>query len=950
METRAAVVMRPLNRLTQRLEDQANAKAAKTALLAKFTTPKKSGPPPNGAAVTVAPSDLAAETKPPESAGQTIPAGPAAPHAPRFGTAQVPVLKDGETETGTVSNALAWLVDRYLEAAVTRKRQIAILWPTAPKSLVLVHALATLERWTEGDKMGIRGLTFPVKTNVFYPLNHMRFARAPLLRLGLQFAETSPNPKVKRSCRAKDPYLSAFNSALKDLADPRWSNPTLGELLPHFLATPAQPTWASCETRLLSQLGAKLQKRSQAAALRTNCSIIGNPSTAPDAMFALDGRMSTPELKKALLALKKVGAPEVVIVNATRSVRRESRGWKGALARFCLQLEAVFGADAPGVLIVADEPHAAYRLRDELFAQNLKRPASDRWSPGQEYGIVGVPCAVKTDGLMLPGAVETRVPALREIDTEIVDAEAAKVVSRLNRVANAAEGGREAAKPVTDAMAYLNRVAALPCGVRDLSQWLANAEADDRARQRWAWSSFYASLLSYSRSGQAADQQKTLVAAIDAANKLVANYDDATPFAHLLARHIGAAVEKNKQVVVVMASHFHKHLAVRFLSRYAEFRNGRSFGEFAKDVTLICTPQLDEVLSTIGRAQLVFAGLDEESLRLLVTDDRIPSHSTLLLTQQNGQYLRAAMKPLVEHFPAFKPLKPRMESMLRVLMHLPEDPGLLTNTDLVMPVFRMELSQDTSDASEAEKDPEAWTVMLEGGRLHRRPNHRVYVYDPASREATERGFRSCEIRTLEPGDKLFVMSPDLRDTVEGVFKEAGIPLETDKVFEAALRNYHRQVKTLLVRSFPEGSLIDKVRALRAAILEANPKWKGDFPEEQAVRHWVNLGNAAETAFEDLRPQAPLKEAHFAAFAKALGMSDIEAAANWQRVILPIRNARRQDGRHVSEIYTHMLLQPESVMVHSKIGRQTIQMLYERARESLCVVEALIPNKEEALRA
>ncbi len=80
------------------------------------------------------------------------------------------------------------------------------------------------------------------------------------------------------------------------------------------------------------------------------------------------------------------------------------------------------------------------------------------------------------------------------------------------------------------------------------------------------------------------------------------------------------------------------------------------------------------------------------------------------------------------------------------------------------------------------------------------------------------------------------------------------------------------------------------------------------------------------------------------------MSDLEAAANWQRVILPIRNARRQDGRHVSEIYTHMLLQPESVMVHSKIGRQTIQMLYERARESLCVVEALIPNQEVALRA
>jgi hypothetical protein len=940
--------MRP-RKLTDRLDDQAKAKAAKAALLAKLSTPKKTLRHETHALQQAAqvPQPVEAPANPVQSAAQAQAEPPEWAH---FGTAQVPVLRDGDAETSTASHALGWLVDRYLECAATRRRQITVLWPTAPKTLVLVHALATLERWTEGDKLGVRGLTFPVKTNVFYPLNHMRFDRVPLLRLALQFAETSPNQKVKRSCRAKDPYLSAFNSALKDLADPRWSNPTLGELLPHFLATPAQPSWSSCETRLLSQLCAKLQKRSQATALRGNCAVIGNPSTAPDAMFALDGRMSAAELKKALLSLKKVGAPEVVLVNATRSIRRESKGWKGALARFCLLLESVFGVDAPGVLIVADEPHAAYRLREELFSQNAKRVASERWPAGQEYAIAGMPCAVKNDGLLPPGAVETRVPAPREIDTEIVDAAAAKVVSRLNRVANAAEGGRDAAKPVTDAMAYLNRIAAMPCGVRDLSQWLANVEAEERSRLRWGWPNFYASLMAFSHTGLAGDQQGTLVSAIETASKLVANYEDATPFARLLASDIDAAVQRHKRVVVVMASHFHKRLAEQFLARYSDYQSGRSFAEFATDVTLICTPQLDEALNTIGRAKLIFAGLDEESLRLLITDDRVPSHSTLLLTQQNGQYLRAAMKPLVEHFPAFKPLKPRMESILRVLAHLPEDPGLLSNTDLVMPVFRMELSHDTRESSEGEKDPEAWTIVLDGSRLHRRPNHRVYVYDPASRESTERGFRPCEVRSLQPGDRLFVMSAELRDTVEGIFKEAGIPLETDKVFEAALRNYHRQVTALLERSFPKGSLTEKVRALRATILDANPKWKDDFPEEQAVRHWVNLGRAAQTAFDDLRPQAPLKEAHFAAFAKALGMSDLEASANWQRVILPIRNARRQDGRHLSEIYTHMLLQPESVMVHQKIRRQTIQMLYERARESLCIVEALVPNKEEALRA
>lgn len=204
-----------------------------------------------------------------------------------------------------------------------------------------------------------------------------------------------------------------------------------------------------------------------------------------------------------------------------------------------LQLESIFGPDAPGVLVVTDEPHAAYRLRDELVGQNVKRPASERWSAGNEYKLVGMPCAVKSDGLLPPGTQETRVPAPREIDTEIVDAEAAKVVSRLNRVANAAEGGREAARAVTEAMGYLNRIAALPCGVRDLSNWLVQAEAEERARQRWAWPSFYASLLAYSRTGQAGEQQKTLLASIEVANKMVTNYENGTPFAHLLARCVG---------------------------------------------------------------------------------------------------------------------------------------------------------------------------------------------------------------------------------------------------------------------------------------------------------------------------------------------------------------------------------------------------------------------------
>ena len=280
---------------------------------------------------------------------------------------------------------------------------------------------------------------------------------------------------------------------------------------------------------------------------------------------------------------------------------------------------------------------------------------------------------------------------------------------------------------------------------------------------------------------------------------------------------------------------------------------------------------------------------------------------------------------------------------MRKLADLPEDPGILTTADLVLPMFRAELNSQTSEGDPGE-DPEAWTIRLDTGAvLYRRPTHRVYVYDPSGTDASDCGFRGCEVKSLLPGDKLFVMAAELRELVEGVLKDAGIPIEHDKTFEAALRDYHRQVLGKLSAVFAVGSLADKVRGLRAAILIANPKWKDDFPAEQAVRQWVNLGQSEGTAFDKLKPQAPMKEAHFSAFAEALGLSKLEAAYYWQRVIMPVRNARRLDGRHVSDIYAHMLLQPESVMVHSGIKRQTMKLLFDKARENLAIVDSVIPT-------
>ena len=864
-----------------------------------------------------------------------------APVARRFGRAAIPVYRDDEDLCSVPAMAVQRLVDLYLHAAQHRSRHIAMLWPASPRNLVLVHALATLERWAEGDKQGIRGLTFPVKTNVFHPLNHLHLDRPAVLKNARALLETHENATVTRRCSDKDAYLmSLANKSIEQ----EQLHPTIGELLPHFLAVPGFRRWDTCEDRLLSHIGAKLSRRAHAKALRNNCAVIGNPATAPDALFALDARMTPVEQVRALESLKKTSAPEVVLVNATRAVRLEARGWKGALAKFCLLLERVFGENAPGVIVVTDEPHAAYRLKEELWAQNSKRLPNLRWKAGTGYEILGFPNSTRVDGLMPAGTVEHAFPAPREIDTQIVDAEAAKVINKLYRLAADAPGGREAARPLVDAAVYLTKLAALPCGVDTLIEWLEAADTADRTRAAFSWSTHYAALAQFERSGGVGANQAALRECMRLGEKLYSNYSAATPFALLLAKHVDRIASHRKQrVLVVFTSALYRRLAQRFLEDFKDFDSGASFNVLAERVHLIPSVQLEDHLDGLQHTQVVFAGLDDEGLRVLMTDDRVPSHTSLLMTQRGGQYLRAVLRPLVERFPEFKAYKPRMESILRKLADLPEDPGILTTADLVLPTFRAELNSQTSEGAPGE-DPEAWTIRLDTGAvLYRRPTHRVYVYDPSGTDASDRGFRSCEVKSLLPGDKLFVMAAELRELVEAVLKDAGIPIEHDKTFEAALRDYHRQVLGKLSALFAVGSLADKVRGLRAAILIANPKWKDDFPAEQAVRQWVNLGQSEGTAFDKLKPQAPMKEAHFSAFAEALGLSKLEAAYYWQRVIMPVRNARRLDGRHVSDIYAHMLLQPESVMVHSGIKRQTMKLLFDKARENLATVDSVIPT-------
>lgn len=862
------------------------------------------------------------------------------PQVPRYGAANIPLYREGEQLASAPPPSVVDLVNLYLEVAQKRSRHIVMVWPVAPRTLLTIHTLATFERWKAGDKQGVRGLIYPAKSNVFHVLNHLHLDRQQVLALASDLA-TAQIPIV-RNLTEKDPFLMALGSIQADPNEP--FNPTIGDLLPRFYAGVGFRRWTSCASTLLEHISVRVRRRAHKQSLRANCDDIGDPNKAPDAMFALDGRLSNEELRKALAMLGRCGSPEVVLVNATRAVRKSAYGWEKHLTRFCMLLEEVFPRNKrPGILIVTDEPHAAFQLRTQLQDFNKKQRC---WEGNNEYRIDAVCNGVAGDGLMEPGVTEPEHPVPREFDVEVVDAEANQVIRKLYRIAN--NIGRADAQPVLDAAGYLSRLAALPCGVSTLNEWLSLSTTSDYARRAFSWLTFHAELTMFAHQGKCGNEIANIKECLALGTKLFENYQRATPFAERLASLLGYfVVTKKKQVAIVYTSAIYRRLSEKFLADYAHFPDGEAFSAFADRVTFILSSQLEDCLDNLESRQLIFSGLDDESLRLLMLDNRIEKHTCILLTTRGGQYLKGTLTSLVNdvNFPAFKPLKPRMESILRNLKKLPDDNSILSLGDFVLPTFRSELAIDPSEDAVSADDPEACKIALENGQiLYRRPTHHVYLYDPANEAATARGFRSAQVQSLVPGDKLFVMSQELRELVESALKEAGVPIAHDKSFENELREYHEEVLRRLETRFPRRVRAEQVRQLRAHIVshleQKNPMLAKDFPGLAAVSHWVNLGGSADTPFDQLQPQAPQKEAHFSLLAQTLGFSKLETAYLWRRVIMPIRNARRQDGRHVSDLYAHMLLQPESVMLNGGIPRATIKLLFSKARENVVVVESI----------
>lgn len=852
----------------------------------------------------------------------------------------LPLWADDATTSLKTATSVEALASELLHAAETKVSGLVLLWPGSLRSLGMVHAVACAVRWHQGDKQGVRTLVYPAKANFLQALNHAHIDRAALVRLAQRLEEAvsgCTNSSVTVSLPQKDAFWFALNSVRADASGE--IHPTLAELLPHFFADKDFQSWKACDGDLLRYVKARITDVDHRRAL-SNLSLraIGEIDNAPDALLAVSWKASEADMQQCLKSLRNGRQPDVLLLDATRALRRDNPSWKTNIVKFLDCAWEVWRERIPPVLLVIDEPHVRTQLGQELEKRAKKNSPAAAWLLRSGLPVRGAICAVSGDSLMPQVRPEPLKPESRQIVVNVVDTEAANVIEMLTRIRNAVTNPTWA-DAMDAAAGYLARLAALPSSTRVLVNWLGEADVPMAVRQNYAWP-VYKSKLEVIRNDPTFGERPRLERVITKGDEMWRNYENGTPLARMLAELIEQRTRGTEKCCLVFTKPTARRLAERYFETYDGYPEGAGFEVLRDCVRFVVSRNLKAETDAPRNETLIFVGLDEVSLRMLVLEPRISSPAYVLLTRRNAAYLKATIKA-IRALAGFASLSSRLDALWHQLPEFPDidEYTLFKRGDFVLPTFSFEQGLSSVVNEHEEHDPNAWELVLDSGAVVKRsPAARAYLYDPALGHTSTRGFKGVDVLDLQEGDRLFVMSLELRELTEAALKEAGVPISHDRRFEEDLRRYHRTVSDLAAQ-IPGTTLSLRAAHLHEAITHAlGPK--GAPPAKGTVRAWLDVDRYAGRSFDDAKPGAPRNEAHFKAFAKTLGMNDIHAVYFWKAVIQPLRGVRRADGRRVSDVYAEMLLEPESTVVHRRLRPEVVKMLFERAKENIHTVEAI----------
>jgi len=913
----------------ERLEDRRKALEQKKALAERLLSRKTPPlPPPMEEAEPVIGSTLPADTK--EDGTSAAPSSATSTSGPtkgQFGQARVAIYdRDATTVQLSPEPWLKALIELMLTVANSGGVHVCLAWPGRIDSLPFAHALATLERLATGDFAGLRTLLYPVKQTTFYQLNHYLLDRKRLVELCQQAYDVDTGMfRSSRACDGKAELLMALSTIQAHSSDVPY--PTIAELVPSFTYDPESKTWGNYAGGFLKRSLTKL-RRGHAAQLKASIStVLGQPASAPDAILGIAHGAKKEQWAGALSSavLVRGGAPELLLLDATDDMQKTAFRTPQRIPDFlALALERLPGK--PGAVVFTDDPATFFLLKKQL-RDDLGSQLESHVFPA-EVDVASLSCVPRPDSWV----PVTR--SLKHFQVEILDREASSVALRFLTAASELTLDSDAQRSCQQAAYYLLRLANLPGGYRDLGEWLEEENRPQSMATRLSWVPYEAGLRQAFERGAAGGEGERIRAALDKANVLLGHWAEHTPMALRLAREVEAlAAKPRQQMVVVLPKAAYIAVAHRFLRRQLATK-GITLAGLADRLWFRTHGELKDVLGERHDiTKFIFVGLTDDTLRVLVADERLPAGSLVMLSYKQADTYQKSLLAL-KTIDVLKPYRGRIsglaEEIGRKLDQMPT-PLDVDRLQLRAMTLSFESSEDVPDVGEAT----FWKLDLESlGRVF--VAKRAFKYVPE----LDPPFESTGIDRLSKGDSIFVMTDELKDDVEATLRSSGFAsFSRGMTFAKMLDLYHGEVRRLSEEQFPSPRA--RARQIQERMAEIDSETTNC--SLQRIRYWLDLDGESDGG--NRPPHAARDRKYFEAFARALGIAEPLLKDFWLYAINHTRTENRMAGRELADFYTNVLFHPESVQVYANIPADVIGRLQrEAARCVFRVINIIKPSE------
>lgn len=814
------------------------------------------------------------------------------------------------------------LVNTLLSTADEGGITLCLVWPSKLTSLPVLHALANIERVFAKDLRGLRTLIYPATHACRTSLHGVLAEKTQLSDFFRTLWAIQPNGSVSEVCNTTSPAFLAALNAINDIRNyhPELPNPSLAELVPTFVFDPVKRAWTTTVANPLERTLSKVDRLANRRDLRQKVgSEWSEPDKAPGALMAMHYTARKDAWRTAITmpALKGQGRPELLLLDATSAATHTSYSAVKRIPDFLLFTRENGFVDT-GAVIVTDDPKTFFILQARL--NKLRLTFSTKvW-------------AVEANDVLLsahPAAPDWE-PVQRNIsnfNVSIVDRDASQLALAFQRLTSAA-GNEEspAYQALLEACMYVLRLSNMPAGYTDLTAFSKETGEGDYTSQQNAWTPVKLKLASALDSGALNTVRDSVEQAIARAEKLLDDWNDATPMAsRMLAEVRKHAVASRQGISLILPSNRYVLLAHHFLQR-----------KLGADWAVVQECIEWHTLSSVGKTlaadcngkHFTFVGINPDVLRILVTHPEVPHGTAVLVAYRQAESTLTVLTNMKE-VGAFKAYRERIGLLAQELnRRLAEVPNPLAIGKLrEMPLtFKFDDYGHNSQSSEQAY----YKFELEDGR-------RAYASGWVYRHMPDEDppFRRSAAGAIQSGNFIFDMSDELRTKLESSLRlnGEGVSSVVDPV-RMLLKLYHDDVQRRCALMFKSSKRSALAREIHARMVELDPKAAECQPGR--AYYWLAL-----QANDDTRPHASRDAKYFKIFCKALDINDEAAEQHWGFV----RNARRLSqylGRELVARYAEILFQPGSAATYRKIPEDVIRQLQEEALRCVYRVEHVVP--------